>query len=421
MKNKLTAFLLCLVMLGMTVMSSGCAFLGSLSASSGNENSQEAADRNTEEPTLNFGETSEDQKTEAADEAETQPIITPGRDVLVGETDPVVSTGDGVIAYDVSAVVESAMPAMVNIAVVTSAGTSYETQSSGSGILMASDESYLYIMTNNHVVSGSSVIKVTFADGATYNAQIKGTDSSYDLAVVLVDVTGVSDQTLSAIRVARIGDSRKLRLGQGAVAIGNSLGYGQTVTSGIISAVDRQVELSDGGLSVPLVQTDAAINPGNSGGALLNHDGEVIGINSMKFASATVEGTGFAIPISDALPILQELIDSVTYGEEERGQLGISVYDVTAAHMVYYGMPAGVCVKSVTQNGPAHKAGIKAGDIICAANGRPVKNVQSLLEFLSRHTGGEQVQITLKRQSDMGDYVEHEVTVTLAVKAALPS
>ncbi len=421
MKHKLTALLLCVALTGTAAFSSGCAFLGSLS-SLRQDDTAEGGDQSTADNTLLFDDGT-GTATDTAKEDDSGEETTAGgsdfadmdRDILVKETDPVMR-GDGVFAYDVSGVVESALPAMVTIAVATTGSP----EASGSGIILASDKAYLYIMTNNHVVSGAAAIKVTFADGATYDARVKGTDSSYDLAVVLVDVKKLTDETLDAIRVARIGDSRKLKLGEGTVAIGNALGYGQSVTAGIISAVERQVEMDDG-LSVPLIQTDAAINPGNSGGALLNHAGEVIGINSMKFAATAVEGTGFAIPISDAIPILQELIESVTYSEEKRGQLGISVFDVPSGYILYYGMPAGVYVQTVTKNGPAHQAGMKAGDIICAVNGRTVKNKESLLECLSRHTGGEKVQITVNRRTDVGDYETCTLTATLAVKADLPS
>ena len=317
------------------------------------------------------------------------------------------------IAYDVSSIVSAVMPAMVAITVkVTNVQTGilggsyeYESEGAGSGIIVAQDESFLYIVTNNHVVEDSNSISVCFVDGTEYKGIIKGSDASHDLAVLLVKIDEMSEKTLADIRVAKIGNSNELRLGQGAIAIGNALGYGQSVTIGCISALGRSVK-NDDGLSVSLIQTDAAINPGNSGGALLNMQGEVVGINSMKYASTEVEGMGYAIPISDALPIMQSLIEEKFYDENERGYLGISCTAYTQ----------GLYVSLVAENSPAAKAGLKKGDIITEANGKTVKTVSELTEILSHMTAGDSLKIGFLRKSGTA-YEKMETTAVLVMRS----
>ncbi len=413
MKKRRVLLLSCLALFCMTMLLASCSLAGLTMMGNGlpttdevptggNMPSDGILDFQTEAPTGTQNPTTDD-----ADEDDfVPPEIGP---VDKGEE----GTNGGVLVYDVSDMAERVMPSIVSIAVSSASGNGGNEQmaSSGSGILLASDEKYLYVMTNNHVVSGARRIEVTFVDGATYEARIKGTDSSSDLAVILVELKTLSEETASSIRLARIGDSGKLRLGQAAVAIGNALGYGQSVTVGCISALDRQVESKDG-VSVPLIQTDAAINPGNSGGALLNLAGEVVGITSMKFASTNIEGMGYAIPMTDAIPILRELIEGTVYTENKQGYLGVSVAQITSAQAAYYGMPMGVYVQSVTKGEPAALGGLKAGDIITGMNGRSLKTTAALLEFLSRHTGGETITVTVERPNAKGENYE---TVTLTV------
>ena len=380
-------------------------------------------------PSVSFGESeqasgtsgestggSSDEQTESGtDEEETDGLefVQPSESESVGGTVnnalPETESSAG-IAYDVSPIVDAVMPAMVAITVkVTNAqsgilGGSYESEGSGSGIVVAQDDTYLYIVTNNHVVANSTGISVCFVDGEEYTATVKGTNTSYDLAVILVKLADMSKKTMEDIRIAKLGSSDALRLGQGAVAIGNALGYGQSVTVGCISALGRTVK-SDEGASIPLIQTDAAINPGNSGGALLNMKGEVIGINSMKYASTEVEGMGYAIPISDALPIMQALIEEKIYDESERGYLGVGC----TAHT------QGLYVSRVAADSPAAKAGIQKGDIITAVNGKSVKTEADLSAVLSRLTAGDTAVVRFLRKNGAA-YESKEVTATLALR-----
>lgn len=344
------------------------------------------------------------QQTQAQGTAESE------AETLIPETEN--ATG---AVYDVSGIVDAVMPAMVAITVrvtnvqsgIFGGAYEYETEGAGSGIIVAQDESFLYIVTNNHVVEDSTKISVSFVDGEEYKAVVKGSDASHDLAVLLVKIGEMKEKTLADIRVAKIGNSEELRLGEGAVAIGNALGYGQSVTVGCISALGRTVK-SDDGASIPLVQTDAAINPGNSGGALLNMKGEVIGINSMKYASTEVEGMGYAIPISDALPIMQKLIDEKFYDENERGYLGVSC---TA-------LPQGLYIVSVAENSPASKAGLKKGDIMISANGKTMKTSEDLSNVLSRLTAGDELAIAYLRQVSSSAYEQKQTTAILSLRDA---
>ncbi|MCR5428481.1 MAG: trypsin-like peptidase domain-containing protein, partial [Lachnospiraceae bacterium] len=273
-------------------------------------------------------------------------------------------------ATDVSPVVESAMPSIVSIDCTflnTSFFGTYESAGAGSGIILRKTDDELLIATNNHVVAKSTSINVTFCDGSTASAVIKGTDAAADLAVVAIDLNDLTAETMSAIKVATLGDSDSIKVGQMVVAIGNSMGYGQSTTVGYVSAKDRDVTIE--GTTMTLLQTDAAINPGNSGGALLNLNGEVVGINSAKYSDESVEGMGFAIPVSRAVAILDELAARETLTENEKGYLGVYINNVSADMASSYNIPVGAYVSNFTEGSPAQAGGIQIGDIITAVNG----------------------------------------------------
>ena len=284
--------------------------------------------------------------------------------------------------------------------------------SRSTGIIISQNDSELLVVTNNHVVEGSDTLTVTFNDGNSVEAQIKGTDSARDLAVVAVPLDKISDDTMNAIKVATLGDSDSLKVGEPAIAIGNALGYGQSVTTGIVSATGRTIDGFDG----EYIQTDAAINPGNSGGALLNANGEVIGINSAKINSSAVEGMGFAIPISDASDVIQNLMNKETrskVSDEERGYLGIKGYDVSEEGAQMYNMPTGVYVKEVMSGGGAEKAGLTKGSIITGFEGSSISGMSSLQEQLQYYKAGEEVTLTVQIPDKNGEYTEKDIKVTL--------
>lgn len=289
-----------------------------------------------------------------------------------------------------------------------------ESEGSGSGVIVSQTDSELLIVTNYHVIEGSEELTVCFNDSedSVYTAQIKGTDSSNDLAVVAIPLSDISEDDLNSISIATIGDSDSLQVGDGVVAIGNALGMGQSVTSGIISALDREVTVED--VTSTLLQTDAAINPGNSGGALFNMKGELIGINSAKYASDTIEGMGFAIPMATAQPIIEELMTQETRTKltENYGCLNITAQDVSSEAAEMYGVPEGVYVFSVLEGGAAANAGIQQGDIITAIDGTTLGSVSDLQEELQYYAAGETVDITIQRNSGSG-YEEQTVSVTL--------
>ncbi|MDD3172367.1 MAG: trypsin-like peptidase domain-containing protein [Herbinix sp.] len=322
----------------------------------------------------------------------------------------------------INSVTESVIPSIVSINCTSTQngadffGQQYsqDVESSGSGIIVAKNAKELLIATNNHVVEGATKIAVTFTDGTEAEAEIKGTDSVADLAVVTVDVTTLEEDTLNAITVAKLGNSDNIKVGEMAIAIGNALGYGQSVTVGYISAKDREVDVSDGydSKEMVLLQTDAAINPGNSGGALLNVDGEVIGINTVKYADEEVEGMGYAIPISSATPIITELMNREVLSEKEQGYLGIAGYDVTEDASTFYNIPIGVYIDDVTKGGAAEKAGLKAEDIITKVNDLDITSITQLKDKVNSFKVGTEVEITYMRNTD-GDYKEAKVTVTL--------
>ena len=297
-----------------------------------------------------------------------------------------------------------------------------ENQSSGSGIIVGENDSELLVVTNNHVIADSTELKVQFIDGSVADAKVKGTDANMDLAVIAVALDSLSNETISNISIAVLGDSESLKVGEPAIAIGNALGYGQSVTTGVISALNRQIAMSeDGSTSGTLIQTDAAINPGNSGGALLNVRGEVVGINSNKIGGSTIEGMGYAIPISNAKPIIEELMNRETKDKVDvakKGYLGISGLNVTQDVSSMYGMPVGVYIAQV-YNGGAANAGMQKGDIITAFDGSSVSTMEDLQGYLEYYEVGETVVVTIQRPEG-GEYVEHKLLVTLTAQTQIP-
>ena len=331
-----------------------------------------------------------------------------------------LTTSTSTVTSDVSDIVENTLPSIVSITNMSvqevqnffGGISQQESESAGSGIIISQNDSELLVVTNNHVVEGSDTLTVTFNDGNSVEAQIKGTDSARDLAVVAVPLDKISDDTMNAIKVATLGDSDSLKVGEPAIAIGNALGYGQSVTTGIVSATGRTIDGFDG----EYIQTDAAINPGNSGGALLNANGEVIGINSAKINSSAVEGMGFAIPISDASDVIQNLMNKETrstVSDEERGYLGIKGYDVSEEGAQMYNMPTGVYVKEVMSGGGAEKAGLTKGSIITGFEGSSISSMSSLQEQLQYYKAGEEVTLTVQIPDKNGEYTEKDIKVTL--------
>ena len=272
------------------------------------------------------------------------------------------------------------------------------------------------IVTNNHVVAGADSITVTFIDDTTAKATVKGTDPTADLAVISVKVADLKQETRGNIKVASLGHSEDVKVGQMAIAIGNALGYGQSVTVGYISAKDRQVEVGDGNSSsantMVLLQTDAAINPGNSGGALLDVNGNVIGINSVKYADTKVEGIGYAIPMSDAIPIINELMNREVLKDEEKGYLGITGRTISEEISEAYGFPIGIYISEVSESGAAKKAGIKQGDIITKINGNKVTSIEQVQNKVNNTKAGTEITVTIARSQE-GEYKEQDVEVVL--------
>lgn len=330
--------------------------------------------------------------------------------------------------HDVSDVVDSVMPAIVAITNMSQTEyynvygqvQAYESRSAGSGIIVDEDDSNLYIVTNNHVVYGAKSLTVAFDDDNTATATVKGVDEGTDLAVITVSKSALSSDTLSSIKTAKLGDSTELKIGEPAIAIGNALGYGQSVTTGVISALDREVTTdTTDGMSVTnkLIQTDAAINPGNSGGALLDINGEVIGINSAKYSDTDVEGMGYAIPISSAQPIIEELIKREKVDENQSGDLGITGMDVSRDVSSAYNIPQGVYVLTVADGSAAHDAGITSGDIITEFDDHGISSMKALENRLKYYSAGSTVDVTVKR-AENGIYKEKIFSVTLGRKTS---
>lgn len=332
-----------------------------------------------------------------------------------------------VVDSDVSSVVKEVMPAMVSIVnnyVETGTnifGQTYRQPGTagGSGIIVGESENELLIVTNYHVVEGADTLEVTFIDESTSEASIKGTDSDMDLAVIAIPLDSLDEETKDSISIATLGDSDNLKLGEPVIAIGNALGYGQSVTNGIVSALNREIVLEDGS-SNTFIQTNAAINHGNSGGALLNIKGEVVGINSNKISGNSVEGMGYAIPISSASPIIADLMERQTrnkVADEDVGYLGISLQEVTAQISAMYNMPQGVYVVSADEGSAAQKAGIISGDIMTKFDGQKIGSYSDLQKALQYYAAGDTVAVTVMRPEN-GEYVTYEFDVTLGSRPA---
>lgn len=318
-------------------------------------------------------------------------------------------------AEDVSKVVDAVMPSVVSITSKTQVSNYFfgtqESEGAGSGFILAKTDDTLMIATNNHVVEGATALTVGFSDGTTVDASIVGTDSDADLAVISVNAKDLSDDTLSTIKIAVLGSSDDLKVGEPVIAIGNALGYGQSVTTGVVSAKDREVSFTDG--TMTLLQTDAAINPGNSGGVLVNMNGEVVGINNAKLEDTSVEGMGYAIPISTAQTTLENLMNAGSIPEGEAAYLGILGRTIDSQYSEALGMPSGVYVSQVVEGSPAEKAGIEAGDIITGFEGNTVSTMDGLKDRISAQKAGTEVEISLQRANQNGTYEEQSVKVTL--------
>lgn len=345
-----------------------------------------------------------------------------------------LTTSTSTVTSDVSDIVENTLPSIVSITNMSvqevqnffGGISQQESESAGSGIIISQNDSELLVVTNNHVVEGSDTLTVTFNDGNSVEAQIKGTDSARDLAVVAVPLDKISDDTMNAIKVATLGDSDSLKVGEPAIAIGNALGYGQSVTTGIVSAKNRKIDSSgqvesgdstDNSSSlnkgVNLIQTDAAINPGNSGGALLNMDGEVVGINSSKLASTEVEGMGYSIAISDVADSLENMMNAKARDKvDNHGILGITGSTVSDEAAQIYGIPQGVFVSQVTEDGPADKAGITKNMVITEFDGKTITSIDQLVELLQYYEPKEKIDVVVAVQ-DGNEYKEKTVTVKL--------
>ena len=331
------------------------------------------------------------------------------------------SSGSGSNSQNVASVVNEVMPSVVSITSTIQSSNYYgfgtqESEGAGSGFIIAKTKDSLMIATNNHVVSDATSLTVGFVDDTTAKATVVGTDSSADLAVISVKIKDIKDATASKIKVATLGSSDDLKVGEEVVAIGNALGYGQSVTTGVVSAKNREVSLTDGTMN--LLQTDAAINPGNSGGALLNMKGELIGINSAKYADSAVEGMGYAIPISKAKPILEELMNRETrekVDSSKKGYLGVSLANLTTEAIEMYNMPTGAFVRSVEDDSPAQEAGICKGDIIVKFDGQKVSDGDDLLDKLQYYKSGEKIEAVIARATN-GEYEENTIELTLGTR-----
>ena len=343
------------------------------------------------------------------------------------EVDPVTtytSTGS-TVNNSLSTVIDSAMPSIVSMNVTQEISMdsyyqyfgypeSYEAEGSGSGVIIGQSDKELMILTNNHVVADADSLSVSFIDGTSVEGVVKGTNADADLAIVSIPLSSIPSSTLESIKVATIGNSEELKVGDQVIAIGNALGYGQSATVGYVSALNKEIQEDDGTIMTGLIQTDAAINPGNSGGALLNSNGELIGINVAKLADTTIEGIGFAIPITESDAIIQDLMQQETryeVPEEERGYLQISANEVDASVAEIYGFPKGIHVREMEEDGPAAQAGIEVGDIITQLNGVDTPNMDTFQTELSYYRIGDTVTITVAQRANGYEEVELEVTL----------
>lgn len=330
------------------------------------------------------------------------------------------SSGSSSSSSNVASVVNEVMPSVVSITSTIQSSNYYgfgtqESEGAGSGFIVAKTKDNLMIATNNHVVSDATSLTVGFADDTTAKATVVGTDSSADLAVISVKIKDIKDSTASKIKVATLGSSDDLKVGEEVVAIGNALGYGQSVTTGVVSAKNREVSLTDGTMN--LLQTDAAINPGNSGGVLINMDGQVVGINNAKLEDTSVEGMGYAIPITTAKTILTDLMNANSVSTKDAAFLGVVGRDINESYSSALGIPSGIYVSRVVSGSPAEKAGISAGDVITKFEGNNVSTMSGLKEKLALKKANTKVKITFKRANQSGTYEEKTVTVTLGKKS----
>lgn len=380
--------------------------------------------------------------------ASSESVATPGKEVTentngakdaeaIATTKPVSVVESGNITgnlVDVSEIVEQSMPCVVSIVSTTSVegysvfGQHYEQEvpTGGTGFIVGQNDKELLLATNNHVVEDATAIQVTFVDDTTAEAVVKGTDAQADLAVIAVKTEDIDDDTLEAIKVAVLGDSDSVKVGQMAIAIGNAQGMGQSVTVGYISAKDRKLDMEDsttgGTKTMNFLQTDAAINGGNSGGPLLNAKGEVVGINSAKISDTQVEGMCFAIPISSAIPIINDLMNRETLTEEEKGYMGIVLQNISSDAVEKYGVPDGVYVSEVKKNGPADKAGIKEGDIIVSINDTAVNSSSAAVDKVNSLRAGTEITVKLYRQNAQKtgyDEIDAKVTLVTAQEAGV--
>ncbi len=364
------------------------------------------------EPQINVAPVED--KVEDAQEEKTEPVV-------INEVSNVTNV---VNAVDVSDVVEAVMPSIVSITTVSVSEVNmwgrtyrYQDEGAGSGIIVGQDSEHFYILTNRHVVSGANVLTVTFDDDASAEAEVKGVGNSLDIAVVTVDVSALSADTIDRISVAELGESANLKPGQACIAIGNALGYGQSVTVGVVSALNREVNSSDPQSGAPFtcnaIQTDAAINPGNSGGALLDVEGKVIGINSSKLSSTNVEGMGFAIPIDDAAPLMEELISRRVIDESNRGYLGIYGRQVDSSTAAFMGVPTGIAIYQIHPGSPAEEAGLSVGDIVTAFNDIEVRTMDDIQEQMIYLEAGRKVELSVAKKSNGYELEKIEVTLGL--------
>ena len=322
---------------------------------------------------------------------------------------------------DLSTVASNVMPSIVSITSKYETSSGYlfgqqqnESEGAGSGIIVGKKDGYLLVVTNNHVIADAQSLSVGFTDGTSASGMIKGSDNDADLAVVAVKVKDIKAATLKKIKIITLGNSDDLKVGEQAIAIGNALGYGQSVTGGYISALNREVQLTD--KTMTLLQTDAAINPGNSGGALLNSKGELIGINTVKYSSEDVEGMGYAIPINTAKQIIDQLIKQKTVDKSEQAYLGISGQTISSDMAAQMDMPQGALVRQVVRNSPAQKAGISAGDVIISFGGGTVSTMEGLKSKIESKKAGDTVKVVVKRQNQMGTYEKKTISVKLEKK-----
>ena len=344
----------------------------------------------------------------------------PGGNVLIGSTGVIENPNLDIIVTDVSTIVKNAMPAIVSITnlsveevhTVLAGKQQYEYQNSGSGVIVGENDREILIVTNNHVVEGNRVLTVIFVDGSSVEAVVKGTDSEVDIAVVAVKKSDMSAKALESIKIAVLGDSDNVVVGEPSIVIGDALGYGQSVTCGIVSALDRRVS----GFSTPMLQTDAAINPGNSGGAMLNIRGEVIGISAAKMIGSTVDNMGYSIPISDVKELIVEMMNRETrekVDRENRGLLGVTITNIDGNAEYYFNMPRGAYISRVDEGGAVDQAGINKGSIILKFDGYKINSIVGLTDLLAYYAAGETVELVIAVPNQCGEYDEQTVSVTL--------